>query len=601
MEQRATARVLRPDDNIAAELARVPALVWFLLAVCAILAADLADGVLFLGDVDDRMRAFQIRDLLADGAWYDRTLPFIAMPEAYVSPWSRLVDLPYVAITWILTPLAGAQAGLLVATWLWPLLLAVAFSACALSVIRALCPASPPLTHLIGTAIAMTYALWEFTPGRIDHHNVQLVLMAAMLAGLMSARVWRGGALAGASAVLSVAVGLECLPFIAIAFGVRGFAALMGDREAQGQMIAAAAAILFVTPLSALVLIGPGGMSRTACDAYSAPWIAALMGAAPLLAMFAVPQLRKLPTPYRFLVAGGGALALVVTLAGAFPECLDGPYSMIDATARSFWLDRVAQEQSALAFVAERRIGLVVMLGLCGFILVATAGQALLRIRAGDGKFVMIWLVAAAALVLTLLQIRYIRFAPAFAPLLLPWLLGAISTTPSAVAPLRLAGAAIVPGGLAIALLLSIPQRDRQFDAIDLMTWDECKGADVSVLAAFEAGRIIAPPGLSFTIAEGAVAGRHAHTVSSLSFHRAAPGISRVATAFTANDAAARRAAMAPFDYLAICQRNTRIDLAAAPLYAALMAGQDWPGLQHIAGPSEAGLKLFAIDHSLLH
>ena len=56
---------------------------------------DALDGVNFLGDIDDDLRAVQIRLLVEGGAWFDRTIPMIQMPEAYISPWSRLVDLPY--------------------------------------------------------------------------------------------------------------------------------------------------------------------------------------------------------------------------------------------------------------------------------------------------------------------------------------------------------------------------------------------------------------------------------------------------------------------------------------------------------------------------
>lgn len=89
---------------------------------------DTIIGVDFFGDVDDWMRNYQIRDLLADGQWHDLTLPFIAMPEPYVSPWSRLVDLPYLALTFILSPMMGEEQALLLAYQTWPPFMLVGFA-----------------------------------------------------------------------------------------------------------------------------------------------------------------------------------------------------------------------------------------------------------------------------------------------------------------------------------------------------------------------------------------------------------------------------------------------------------------------------------------
>jgi hypothetical protein len=61
----------------------------FLLALCVALPMvlfDTIDGVNFLGDIDDQLRAVQIRLLVEGGSWFDRTIPMIQMPEAYVSP-----------------------------------------------------------------------------------------------------------------------------------------------------------------------------------------------------------------------------------------------------------------------------------------------------------------------------------------------------------------------------------------------------------------------------------------------------------------------------------------------------------------------------------
>lgn len=572
-----------------------------------ILSVDLADGVLFLGDVDDRMRALQIRDLLADGQWFDRVLPFIAMPEPYVSPWSRLVDLPYAAITGALAPFFGLEKALSIAFFVWPPMLFAVFCALCLFIVDRIGTRRPGLVHLGAMVLAMTYAIWEFAPGRIDHHNIQLTAMMAMLAGFCwhgdgenQRRDFLGGALAGLAAVLSVAVGLECLPFLLVAFAFVALIALRGQETARRQMAAAGLAMMISAPLAGIVLIGPHAMSTIAMDAWSAPWIAAMTGSGVILSGFAVPAIFRLGIAKRTGIFGFAGMALIVGLVIAFPAFLQGPYAMVDDVARTFWLDRVAQEESAISFVADRSYGPLAILALCSFLLVATATHAVDQTKKGDWRFTLVWIIGFAAFALTLWQVRFIRFAPAFVPLLLPWLIIAWGEKPSAIArPLFAISAALPLSALALVMLVA-PHRDREFDAVDLMTWDECKGADFAVLGSLEPARIIAPPGVSFPIAEAIVAGNSGHELSSLSFHRAAPGIARVATAFTSNVESARKQALAPFDYVAVCARETRFDLAGAPLYAALVAGGSWPGLTLIAGDETPGLRLYRIDHAAL-
>ena len=139
--------------------------------------ADLADGSRFYTDFDDRMRALQIRELLAHGNWHDRSIHAIAMPETYLSPWSRLVDAPYVVITWLLTPWLGQPHGFEIARLVWPPLLLAAFAWPAVVIMRAIAGQPVGALHLAVTAMVMALSIWDFTPGRIDHHNMQLVLM----------------------------------------------------------------------------------------------------------------------------------------------------------------------------------------------------------------------------------------------------------------------------------------------------------------------------------------------------------------------------------------------------------------------------------------
>jgi hypothetical protein len=562
----------------------------FWLAGLALVLLDVADGELFYGDFDHRMRALQIRELLAHGAWFDRTLHAIAMPEAYVSPWSRLVDAPYAFLTVLLQPWFGAPTALHLASLMVPPLLLLGLAVPSVFVMRAILGGPVPLLQIVLAVLFMAPAIFEFSPGRIDHHNFQLVLMAAMFAGFVMADPRMGGFLAGFAVVLSVAIGLESLPFIALGFGVLSAFAVAGDEPSVSRLRHSGIAMLVASPLAGLALIGPAAMLGTECDAFSAPWLSALMGGGAILA--ALPATwRGRGATYR---AGALAIALLVLglfLAAAFPSCLAGPYWMIDPVSRAFWLDRVPQEGGMLTFFAHRKFEIILSLVVCMFLAIASFPRAAAAWRSREAGVLAVWIVAIASLALALVQIRFLRFPPAFLGLFLPIAIALAAQN------LRLVSAAALVPALSAALAIAlVPPATRLPDAVDLMDADECEGGDFSVLDRIAPARIIAPNGLAFAIAER----MDGNSVAALNFHRASPGIRKVALAFTGVTSVERREGLEPFDYVAVCRRDAGIDLSSAPLYAALAAGKGWPGLEPVEPTGEGGLGLWRIVPSAI-
>jgi hypothetical protein len=152
---------------------------------------------------------------------------------------------------------------------------------------------------------------------------------------------------------------------------------------------------------------------------------------------------------------------------------------------------------------------------------------------------------------------------------------------------------ALIAPPLLTALWMAVsPPPPTKLDVFDLMTGDRCDGEDTGVLADVRPGRIMAPMGLAFAIAEDP----RGNSVAALSFHRASPGIRRVALAFTGTDATTRREGLEPFDYVAICRRQTDIDLSPAPLFKALIEGEAVPGLDPVAPHDPSRFRLFRID-----
>ena len=187
----------------------------FLLIAIGLLAGDAVNGST-VQDIDDIARRLQIADLLRDGEWHDLKWPFLAMPEPYVSPWSRLVDLPYVLVTWLFQPALGQDAAFEIARFVVPLLWLIAYAWLAVRLIREILGEQPSLPQIGAAAVASLFAVIEFMPNRVDHHNVQIVLLLALCLGIVSKHRF-AGILVGVASVLSIAVGLECAPYITLA------------------------------------------------------------------------------------------------------------------------------------------------------------------------------------------------------------------------------------------------------------------------------------------------------------------------------------------------------------------------------------------------
>jgi len=590
----------KPDNEVAravqarqvalGRIGAMPSWLLFWIFGLILIGADLADGQVYFADIDDRMRILQIRDLLADGEWFDRTLAVIAMPAPYVSPWSRLVDLPYALIAESLSPFFGVSRAIAVAIHIWPPLMLAGFCIFCVIIMRRIGGGLLPLALAVA-ALAMTYAIWQFSPALTDHHNAQLVLMVAMLAGLCQPG-WRGGALAGVAATLSVAVGLECVPFIVAAFGVHAIAAILGNEEARRQLSAGGVAMAAAAPLAGLMLIGPAAMVQAACDAWSAPWIAATAFGGAVLAATGTRMFAISGPITRLALLGVAAGVLVACLAVAFSQCLAGPFSMVDAVSHAFWLGRVEQEKGIRMLLETRRYDALAQLCLAASILAGSLPRIVAMRRREMLPAVLVWCVGVSALLLTVVEFRFMRFLPAFVPLLLPLLIGA----PRGATAKPLAVGIALPAVLAGLLLAAVPAQARRYDAVDFMRWDRCDGADFSVLSMLAPGKIMAPLGLSMPIAESA----SGHSVAALPFHRAAPGIRRMAQAFTTREADVRRKALAPFDYVAVCARPLPNELDGAPLYLALAGGKSWPGLADVGDNGGNGLRVLRIDHEAL-
>ncbi|MCA1969043.1 MAG: hypothetical protein LDL42_07915, partial [Rhizobium sp.] len=206
----------------------------------------------------------------------------------------------------------------------------------------------PAMPIALGLAALLALTSNRFLPGAIDHHNVQLVLVAVIAAMLVDPRHKPASfALAGLAAAVAIAIGAETSPFVATACLV---VAVLWAWHGSGFAPAARAFALTVTiAISALFFatVPPRLYTMAACDSLSISYYGiTAVGGLLLLVTVQLASHASRRTRFAVLMADGAAvLAAALILA---PQCLQNPLNDLDPLLVTLWLDFVIEAQSIL-------------------------------------------------------------------------------------------------------------------------------------------------------------------------------------------------------------------------------------------------------------
>ncbi|MEH3099859.1 AcrB/AcrD/AcrF family protein [Sphingomonas adhaesiva] len=378
---------------------------------------------LSLGDTDDNMRLMQVRGLLNGQGWFDLRNYRLNPPAGFDIHWSRLVDLPIAGLIVLLRPIVGVAQAERLACGIAPMLpMGVALVALGATVRRLVAPLAWPLG--IALFLATTVCLGMFMPDRIDHHGWQLAMLAVTVAGLCDPARARGGALVGIATAVSFTIGLEMLPYAAMAGAIIALS-WVWDAAERPRLMAYALA------LGGGTAAGYAGFTSYAnrvlrCDALTPVWLSTMVLAGALLLALALWSPRHAGARLALTVAAGAALAGFFAL--AFPQCLGRP-EQVSPELYATWLANVREAKPI--YKHPLRVALpIVTLPLIGLI-----GAMLATWRARFDRRVLGWacvaLFGAFAALMLLWQARAgpaaqllaIPGAAALAWMLLPWLL----------------------------------------------------------------------------------------------------------------------------------------------------------------------------------
>jgi hypothetical protein len=239
-------------------------LVWLVVALALLLQywGQTAETLL---DTDDAMRLVGMRAWLAGQGWFDLHNARVQPPAGYDPHWSRLIDAGLAGVYLAFQSFDLHAAERLMRAW-WPLMWLLPTIAGMAAIAWRIAGREAAMVALL-LALAGVPAYQQFTPGRIDHHNVQiaLALLVTAAAAWSDRKSWTAAA-AGLLTGLALAIGFESLPYLAICGGMLALR-YASDPEAGVALRDYGLALAAGTALALFISVGPDRLTLHRCDA----------------------------------------------------------------------------------------------------------------------------------------------------------------------------------------------------------------------------------------------------------------------------------------------------------------------------------------------
>ncbi|MES2096834.1 MAG: AcrB/AcrD/AcrF family protein [Pseudomonadota bacterium] len=291
-----------------------------------------------LGDTDDNMRLMQVRALLNGQAWFDLRNYSLNPPGGFDIHWSRIVDLPIAGLIVLLRPVVGTPEAERLACGIAPLLpLAIAFLGLGATVRRLVGRHSWPVAIAL-LLFACYSTMTMFAPDRIDHHGWQLAMLSLTVAGLSDPKGGRGGVLVGAASAVSLSIGLEMMPYAAMAGAIIALQWIWNRDEAR--RVEGYALSLGGGTALGYALFASYANTVPRCDALTPVYLTVMIAAGALL--FALARLNPTSRLVRLGLALAAGAVIVIGFALLFPQCLGRPEQASPELVKN-WLNNVRE------------------------------------------------------------------------------------------------------------------------------------------------------------------------------------------------------------------------------------------------------------------
>lgn len=548
-----------------------PALGLFVLAAIAlvVLRAFLAEGAaldrLTASDNDDIMRFLSVRDWLSGQSWFDMHQYGVLAPEGLSLHWSRYVDAGIATLFSAAALVLSEEQAMAYAVSGWPVLLLAG-----LMIATAWTGARLFGAKAAGIAVIFL-VVWPlignnyFRAARLDHHNVQIFLLALVVFTLVTPRPsLRSGTAGGVFAALSLAVGLENIPGIALAGIILAVGAATRPDRNGPQLRGFSLGLCFGSVVFFAGQTPPAEWALTHCDQLSKPFlgITVIVLAASLIFTAMASLIPSLGS--RVLLLSGLGVASVSLMVPLLLPCTAGPYGNLPPEVRAIIADRIVEARPAYLFAVEGHdIFFFDMVPLISALVLATLVWARNALRPAHLSEVH----RAAAVLLAFgwlgalgmaLQFRLIVIAVPVVPLLAGYALGHLLDWSVARRPAPLPTLLFLAAG---AVTLFAPSFYGTFKdtfavtpapakkTVQSKTGDCRSGPEMRQLNRLEPGTILSPLDLGAPILLWT-----GHDVTSAPYHRSSTALANGIVPFQGKKADMRRALVdSGADYLVLC------------------------------------------------
>ncbi|HEU0118723.1 MAG TPA: hypothetical protein VFR09_08840 [Alphaproteobacteria bacterium] len=368
-----------------------------------------------LPDPDDYMYLTQVLDWLKGQGWYDNVQHRLNPPDGVPIHFSRLAQMPMALGILMFEQLhLGPRAAAMLTAMIYPLILfggmLVALRRLAVSYVPEKWAGVVAYIALFATAMTFMY-----TPGHLDHHGLNLMLITLVL-GFVVRMVerpgdYRLGLAAGLIMALSLTVALEVLPWLLLISAFLGlWAVVKGGAAARNALVYALA--LYLGSMATLAITRPPSEWMVPdVLTYSCVYVYLTGGVA--VSMAGIAAVAGAPALVRWVA--GGALAALTGWAflHSFPALVAGPYGGMDPELARMMLGEL-DEARPLIRSEDTIFGLAVHF--TGWAVATAAASHFFRRAKGEARWrwaLLLLLLTAGFLLTVFYQYRFIAMTSA--------------------------------------------------------------------------------------------------------------------------------------------------------------------------------------------
>jgi len=362
---------------------------------------------------DDFMRLYQVRSFLSGQAWFDTTAYRMLQPAGADIHWSRLVDVPIAGLIYFFNLMFDQQMAERITTIVWPTILLVATVLVITKICDSLFSNYNRLLPVFFTVLCIS-SLAQFVPGRIDHHNVQILLYAGILWCLVNWEKPTANILAGIIIPFSISIGLDVFIFFILFMAWFGMEWVLGSDQKGVALRRFSLVLAIATLVFYPINIAPANWFDVYCDANSIVFFTAqmLIAGSMLVMSYVSPFLSSEVSSRKISSRLGLATVLaglsVVALLAMYPLCLGGPFAAVSDELNTRWLSQVTEAKNIFSVLADNPQHWIKTVAYSALFFV-TAIWVLRHNLENKSRLMMIFAVFLASVLLSVIQYRTIR------------------------------------------------------------------------------------------------------------------------------------------------------------------------------------------------